>query len=55
METGLMAGEILYKVPNMVFTEFRLSTDAYNGPDDNIYITTSIKGYVAQEFTQPFF
>ena len=54
-ETGAMIGEIKYNnVPNLQFSEFRLNTEVQNTANDNIYITTSVRGYHNQEFVQPF-
>jgi hypothetical protein len=49
--TGAMIGEIKYNnVPNLQFTEFRLNTEVQNTANDNIYITSSVRGYYNQEF-----
>lgn len=54
-DTGAMIGEIKYNnVPNLQFSEFRLNTEVQNTANDNIYITSSVRGYFGQEFVQPF-
>jgi hypothetical protein len=55
MATGDMVGEIRYTVQNLQFTEFRLTTDPQNTADDNIYITTTVRGNTGLEFTQAFY
>jgi len=46
-----MLGEIKYNnVPNLQFSEFRLNTEVQNTNNDNIFITSTVRGYWGQEF-----